>query len=176
MGFNRRADRILTRFGGPQQHGGIGVAWVVPVGADRIDSERAVWFDGGERTTGAASVPIARLDAITGDVEVVAFGVFRPSARLVGILTVEPAAATSFSALQSLGVTDPLIAPNGQGYVDDELNAGITPTVSAPAGETLWLPIAGTIVPAGRSLVFRGDVSSTLNAFIAWRNIEGGEE
>lgn len=163
MSLQRSMNRAAARWVGPGPIRPSGFVPVVSFGGDRIDLERGVWVDGAEfDTSGTGNAPSMRIDALTGDVELVALGVLRPGGDVAVGWRWDDAFATT-----TLG------QPAGNAYADAiqtavaySQAAGATVGMLGNAvGRTLWLPVEGWIVPAGRSLIV---ASAAINHIMGW--------
>lgn len=172
MRFQRAADDFLRRFGDATSHwtpDAIAEMWggVLPVmllGEDRVDYERRTFTDGYEvGPTGAGRLAQFALQALTGDIEVLAFGFGRPSSpNTIGYARMEASDGTASAPGGS----------NGGFVASAPLSAALPTVLRGPAGETLFLPVRGLLIPRGQQLaVATTDLTATAYGWAAWRNI-----
>lgn len=174
MKFQRSADAFLKRFGAETAGWGAeslsellgAVLPVIVLGNDRTDFERTRWYSWGSALSpGAGFAAQFAIQALTGDVEVIAFGITRTG----GTLTLDTAGELSAIVVPGLGPT------NSQGRLrsSNVASGGGVGMLASPSNETLWLPFGGLVVPRGFEVIAtNASTAQNTQGFAAWRDLD----
>jgi hypothetical protein len=179
MRLQRRLDRFLARFADQQStlyqslQMPTAVIPVVTVGHDHADDERATFWSGDNLAGVGAQFGTYRLDAITGDIEVLWAMLASPG----GVLQAELADAVhGLTAITNQPNFSYTAAALSHGQVRAANEAGLVGfrVGQALQNVTLELPVAGMVLERGRSLVMQSFTANlaTVGSF-GWRNVQG---
>lgn len=179
MRLQRRLDRFLTRFADQQSNRFQSLqmpAAVLPVaivGTDYADDERSTYWQGDNLPGVGAVFGTYRLEAVTGDLEVLWALMSSPG----GVLSCELArafhtnTALTLNPLSSYGADGAshghVLAANEAGLVGQRVGQALQ-------NVTLELPVRGMILERGRSLVLQSITANLATvASFGWRNVKG---